>query len=150
MPCQGTMAQPLEEGSLSPKHGMSHYAGNTLVTAPTKRDVGEAQGSVINTMRERGSKIYPWRAQQSRTVKWECCISVQAKPGPHKISVLQETIAQIGLSNATQPHLEPLRPAWAQEAPTDEHLSSEQTACLVHRWISPIHQEGEVVDGCRL
>lgn len=51
---------------------------------------------------------------------------MQAKPGPHKISVLQEKIAQIGLSNATQPHLEPLTPAWAQEAPTDEHLTSEQ------------------------
>lgn len=117
-PCDGTTAQPLEEGSLSPKRGMSLYAGNTLVTTPTEWDVGEAQESVINTMREHGYKINLWRVQQFHTVKWECCISMQAKPGPHKISVLQLKIAQIGLSNAT--HLEPLTPSWAQEAPTDE------------------------------
>jgi len=42
VPCQGITAQPLEEGSLSPKRGLSHYADNTLVTAPTKRGVAEA------------------------------------------------------------------------------------------------------------
>lgn len=99
------------------------------MTAPTEQDVGDALGNAVDTMREHGCKINPWRAQQSHTVKWECCISVQAKPGAHKISVLQEKIAQIGLSNAAQPHLEPLTAAWAQEAPTDEHLTSEQRHC---------------------
>lgn len=50
MPCQGTVAQLLEESSLSPKCGMCHYAGDTLVTAPMEQDAGEAQGTVVNTM----------------------------------------------------------------------------------------------------
>jgi len=83
----------------------------------------------MDTVREHVCKINPWRAQQSHTVKWECYISVQAKPGPHKTSVSLEKISQIGLSNATQSHLELLNPAWAQEAPTDEHLASEQRRC---------------------
>lgn len=137
------MAQPLEEGSLSPNCGMSHYAGNTLVTAPTEWDVGETCGNVISAMREHGCKTNPWGAQQSHTVKWECRISMKAKPGPHKISVSQEKIAQIGLSNATQLHLVPLTTGCAQEAPRDDHLTSEQRQHVLFTDGSAKYVEGD-------
>ena len=64
--------------------------GDTLMTAPTEQHVGEARGSVMDTMREQGWEINPWRAQQSSITKWGWYISMQAKPGHHKLCALQE------------------------------------------------------------
>lgn len=75
--------------------GLSCYAADTLLTAPTEQeDVKEAWESVMDTVGEQDRKSNPWRAQQSHAVRWERYISMLAKPGTQKISTLQEKIAQ--------------------------------------------------------
>ena len=53
-PClvRGLWLRTWRNAACPQKWELSHYVGDTLLTAPTEQDVGEAWGSVLGTMRE--------------------------------------------------------------------------------------------------